>query len=116
MTTRKITPDTTIYIIAGRDPQWISAADSPEKAAAEAIRGIGLSPDMAEPFDVYQAKASRLLPYQKGLKWLRDGMEKAEKIRGNLSYDHEKAVRLARKGEVEKHHAPPCEEGLLRLS
>jgi len=116
MTPREITPDTTIYIIAGREPLWISAADTPEKAVAETIRGIGLSPDLAKPFDVYEAEASALLPYRKGLKWLRNGMEKAEKIRGSSSYDHEEAVRLAREGEVEKHHAPPCEEGLLRLS
>jgi len=116
METRTITPDTTIYIIAGHEPQWISAADSPEKAVAEAIRGIGLSPDLAKPFNVYGLEASKFLPYENALGPLRELMQKATDFGATCDYDHEEAVRLAREEEVEKFEEAPCGNALAELS
>ena len=112
MTTREITPDTTIYIISSNGtPQWYSATDSPEKAAAETIRSIGISAE-PEPFTIHKIDASTLASYPDTLDGLHRATKNADELR---TYDHEEALRLAREGEVEKHQAPPCDDALSDL-
>jgi hypothetical protein len=116
MSTRTLGPDTTIYIIVTADPQWISAADTPEKAVAEAIRGIGLDPRLAKPYTVYESTRSAFLPYEKKRGSLRKAMWEAIELRADIDYDHYEAVRLARERKVPKFEEPPCERTLIELS
>jgi hypothetical protein len=112
MPTREVTPDTTIYIIGpGHEPLWCSAADTPEKAVAESIRGIGLHIEVA-PFTIHKIDASTLASYPDTSDGVRRATKEANELR---TYDHEEALRLAREGEVEKHRAPPCHVALSDL-